>query len=115
MTSLKQTVDRIRNREGFPPLGVGSVRQMLTHFSLTPTLSVRALLASDLIAQRYELEGQSQFFLPTLVVRGGISCKVQGLRLKGGTTTITINPDNVLSKLQSKISELVAKVAALGG
>ncbi|MCY7321491.1 MAG: hypothetical protein LH660_06735 [Phormidesmis sp. CAN_BIN36] len=59
MTSLKQTMDRIRNREGFPPPGVGSVRQMLTHFSLTPALSVRALLASDLIAERYELDGRS--------------------------------------------------------
>lgn len=59
MTSLKQAVERIREREGFPPRGVVSVRQLLTHFSLIPALSVRALLASDLIAQRYELDGRS--------------------------------------------------------
>jgi hypothetical protein len=50
---------RARTREGFPPRGVFSVRQILSHFSLNPALSVRALLAGDLIAELYELDGRS--------------------------------------------------------
>ena len=59
MTSLQQTVERVREREGFPSRGVVSVRQLLARFSLAPSSSVRALIASDLIAQRYELDGRS--------------------------------------------------------
>jgi hypothetical protein len=59
MLSLQQTINRVREREGFPPPGVVSVRQLLSHFSLTPALSVRAFLASDLIAERYQLDGRS--------------------------------------------------------
>lgn len=59
MTSLQQAVERIRAREGFPPRGVVSLHQLLPRFSLTPALSVRAFLASDLIAQRYESDGRS--------------------------------------------------------
>jgi hypothetical protein len=54
MTSLQQAIERVRAREGFPPRGVVSLRQLLARFSLTPALSVRALLASDFIAQRYD-------------------------------------------------------------
>lgn len=59
MRSLQQAMERAREREGFPPRGLVSVRQILSHFSLTPALSVRALLASDLIGERYELDGRS--------------------------------------------------------
>jgi hypothetical protein len=59
MRSLQQVMERARERDGFPPRGVVSVRQILSHFSLTPALSVRALLASDLIGERYELDGRS--------------------------------------------------------
>jgi hypothetical protein len=66
---------------------------------------------AEIIPQREQ--GQLPVFLPTLVVRGGISYEVQGVKLEGGTTTITVVLDNELSKLQSQISELNAKVAAL--
>lgn len=51
--------------------------------------------------------------VPTLVVRGGISYEVPGLTLEGDTIKITVNLEDELSKLQSQISELKTKVAAL--
>lgn len=59
MTQLKQAMARIRKREGFQPQSVLSVRQMLSYLSLAPSSSVRGLIASDLIGQRYELDGRS--------------------------------------------------------
>src|SRR6187551_339568 len=59
MASLNQAVGRIRQREGFPAEGRVSVRELLTHFSLTPARSVRALLGSDAIAQRYAQDGRA--------------------------------------------------------
>lgn len=52
MTSLKQAIEWVREREGFPPLGVVSVRQLLTQLSLTPPFSIRALLARPLVVDR---------------------------------------------------------------
>lgn len=51
--------------------------------------------------------------LPVLKVHGGISYETQGIKVGGGTTTITASLDNELGKLQSQISALNAKVAAL--
>jgi hypothetical protein len=63
MSSLNQAIERIRAREKFPPPGIVSVRQLLSRFSLSPALSVRALMASDLIAQRYDADGRSNGFV----------------------------------------------------
>lgn len=52
-------------------------------------------------------------FIPNLVVRGGISYEVQGLKLGGGTTTITVTLNDELNKLQSQITELTDRLAAL--
>ena len=52
-------MERARAREGFPPRGLVNVHQILSHFSLIPALSVRALLLSDLIGERYDLDGRS--------------------------------------------------------
>ena len=51
--------------------------------------------------------------LPVFKVHGGISYETQGIKVGGGTTTITASLDNELGKLQSQISALNAKVAAL--
>jgi hypothetical protein len=59
MPSLQRAIERIRTREGFPAPGAVSMHQLLSRFSLTPQLSVRALMASDLFAQRYDLDGRS--------------------------------------------------------
>jgi len=59
MASLRRTVANIRTREGFPLPGVVSIRQLLTKSSLTPALSIRALIASDLIGERYQQDGRS--------------------------------------------------------
>src|SRR5437762_5547823 len=47
---------------------------------------------------------------PTLAVRGGITYEAQLIKIGGGSTTITVVLDNELSKLQSQISALNAKV-----
>lgn len=58
-TSFRETLGRIRVREGFPSAGVVSVRELLSHFSLNPKLSIRALAASDLIGERYNQDGRA--------------------------------------------------------
>jgi len=59
MASLRETIGRIRQRQGFPPAGTVSVRQLLARFSLSPPGSVKALIASDLIAERYDQIGRA--------------------------------------------------------
>lgn len=66
---------------------------------------------TEIVPQR--APGTLPSFVPNLVVRGGISYEVQGVRLEGGTTTITVFLNDELGKLQSQISELTAKLAAL--
>jgi len=51
--------------------------------------------------------------MPTLVVRGGISYEERVAKIEGGATTVTFSLGEELSKLQTQISELKAKVAAL--
>ena len=51
---------------------------------------------------------------PTLVVRGGISYEVQGTKIDGGNTTITVSLTDELAKLDRQVFELAQKVAALG-
>ena len=63
---------------------------------------------TEIIPQRQQ--GQLPPFVPTRVVRGGISDEAQGAKLGGGTTTVTVFLDQELSKLQSQISELSAKI-----
>jgi len=50
---------------------------------------------------------------PTLVIHGAISYEAQIVKLGGGTSTVTVVLDDELSKLQSQIAALNAKVAAL--
>jgi hypothetical protein len=59
MPSFRDAVQRIRQREGSPPEDGPSVRELLSRFSLDPAFSIRALLASDRIAQRYQADGRS--------------------------------------------------------
>lgn len=61
-----------------------------------------------------------QKFTPTLVVRGGISYEIEVVSVQphpgspiSPITTRTVNLSEEMSKLQSQISELKAKVAAL--
>lgn len=51
--------------------------------------------------------------LPNLVVRGGITYEVQGVRVTGGPAIVTVSVEEELNKLQSQIADLVARVAAL--
>ena len=56
MSSLKHTIQGIRARDGVPPPGVVSLRQLLARLSQSPPLSVRALLFNDMgdrITQKY--------------------------------------------------------------
>ena len=52
-------------------------------------------------------------FVPSLIVRGGITYEVQGLTAEGADTRITVSVEDELSKLKSQIADLVARVAAL--
>lgn len=59
MSSLQEAIRRIRARKSVPLRNAASVHELLSEFSLDPAFSLRALLASDLIAQRYESSGRS--------------------------------------------------------
>jgi hypothetical protein len=52
-------------------------------------------------------------FVPTLVVRGGISYEVQGMTIEGNNVRITVVVEEEINKLQSQILELQTRVAAL--
>jgi len=59
MASLRQAVANIRRRSGSPQAGNVSVRLLLSQYTITPSNSVRALLASDQIETEYEASGRA--------------------------------------------------------
>lgn len=53
-------------------------------------------------------------FVPTLVIRGGISYEVQGFALVGGPAPrITVNLAEEIDKLQTQINDLSARIQTL--
>jgi hypothetical protein len=57
--------------------------------------------------------GTSALATPTLVVRGAISYEAQGLSADGSPAFVTVFLEGELGNLQTQISDLVARVAAL--